>query len=286
MIRSFEIKQPDKTHIEWLAKVPALAKPRKFEFKPGLNILWGPNGSGKSTLIKAMARLFHCEQGGVPVVTQTSVDTLAERFRKDEGQMRVLTQAVKLDHDGQAVRYFDPSNAVGLTAGGAAFDWDFTVQGIASMMFKGSSGQTTMHRVNTLIGEILHGKVPTIERKMRADTVNDLWGQRIKVAEEFLKGSGEKGPLTVLLDEPERSFDFPSQVSIWRFIRAFAPTTQFIVASHSFFALRLPEANYIEMDPGYLAQSEMAYALLGKGWSEEKPKPPPARNLARARKGK
>lgn len=282
MIRSFEIVDPANTHIEWMAKVPALAKPRTFEFKPGLNILWGKNGSGKSTVIKALARLFHCEQGGTPVVTSTSLEALFQRrYERDsdldkDRSIDTLPKAVKLEHDGQAVRYFDPSVAVGLLGGGAAFDDDFFGQGVANTMFKGSAGQTTMFRFDSLIRDLINDKVPEIVRKIHASRVNDLWSERVKAADEFLKGSGEKGPLTILLDEPERSYDLPHQVAVWRFIRSLATKYQLIIASHSFFALRIPEAHYIELEDDYLSVAIRCLAFLAN-WKDEKvpPLPPP-----------
>lgn len=276
MITSFDIKDPAKTHISWMPKVPALAKPRKFEFKPGLNILWGKNGSGKSTIIKAMARLLHCEQGGTPCLTYNSVRTLEDNR---EVKPKDLLESMSLVHDGQGVRYFDPSAAAGLLAGGAAFDDDFFMMGVGNAMFKGSAGQTTMYRFDKIAGEILEGKVPTLERKATRLRDNEA------PIEEFLKAQIEQGQPTILLDEPERSYDLSLQVRIWRFIRAYSTSVQFIVASHSLYALRLPEANYIEMDDGYYIESLLALAALSK-WSEEAPKQFPAEKLAALRKGK
>lgn len=113
-----------------------------------------------------------------------------------------------------------------------------------------------------------------MEYKVTSGKVNSLWEDRLKIANTFLKGSGKVGQPTILLDEPERSLDLNYQPAIWRLLRAFAPTTQFIVASHSLFALRIPEANYIELGSDYLKGSEKALKLLA-GWSEEKPQPPP-----------
>lgn len=264
MIRSFEIKLPDQTHIPWIPKVPALAKARRFEFTPGLNILWGRNGTGKSTIIKAIARLLHCEQSGTTHVTGTSLNTLFEgrRFGKQES----LKDAVAIDHDGQATRYFDPSNAVGLIGGMAAFDYDFGLEGIHNAIFKGSAGQTTMFRFDKLIAEIIEDVVPKVERQVPPS-------DRTAVADFFLKGSGENGPPTILLDEPERSLDLPNQVAVWRLIRAASSKVQFIVAAHSLYGLNLPEANYIELDDQYLGQSLICLSMLSK-WRNEKPEMP------------
>lgn len=272
MIRSIHIHHPEKTHTPWMGKIPAMAQPRKFEFTPGLNILWGENGSGKSTLIKAMAQLLHCEQGGVPIMTQTSLSNLLGlfSFSNKEG-LKGFPSSLTLDYDGQPVRSFDSSKEVGIMGG--SFDGDFMMQGVANTTSKASAGQTTMRRANDLVGDILERKMPVFERKISADRVNTVWQERIAIADEFLKGSGEKGPLTVLMDEPERSFDFPNQVMMWRFIRSFSSEVQFIVASHSFYALGIKEANYIEMAPGYLAKAEKCLNIL-KGWGEEVPAPP------------
>lgn len=158
MIEKLEVTDPSNTFISWWEKVPALAKPRTFEFKPGLNILWGKNGSGKSTIIKLLARMFHCEASGSPVITENSIQELVDPFRyARQGDKKTLSKvkdAIKINHDGQPVRCFDPSVAAGLIGGMAAFDWDFGMEGIQNTLFRGSSGQTTMFRFDKLIREI------------------------------------------------------------------------------------------------------------------------------------
>lgn len=273
MIHSVDITDPSNTHIEHLAKVPALAQPRRFDFKPGLNVLWGRNGSGKSTLLRTLAVLFHCEQSGQPVVTGVSMRALFGRWPwKDRGWKR-LEESVRVDHDGQPVRHFDPSNAPGLVGGLAGFDWDFGKEGIQNAMFRGSAGETTSFRFERLLNEIVAGKVPTLGRKASGRHLppGDDGLLKFEIADRILAGNAaERGPLTVLLDEPERSFDLPMQVSVWRFLRAYASRYQFIVASHSLYALNIPEAHYVELTPGYLDVSLRCAAMLA-GWKDEKP---------------
>lgn len=268
MIRSLDIKDPAKTPVEWLPKVKSLAQPMTFEFTPGLNILWGPNGSGKSTLITLMARVFHCEQSGMPVMTQSSVDTLAGGFN----DKFVRLKGFVLKHDGQPVRCVDPSKTPGIIGG--QFDDDFFALGVSSMMAKGSAGQTTYMRAGQIIDQMAKDTPPEMEFKILKSQVNSVWVEKIEKAEALLKGSGKKGPLTILMDEPDRSLDLPSQVAMWRFVRAYSKRYQIIVAAHSLFALHLPEANYIELAPGYLHESHKALSLLcAAGWPAETPTP-------------
>lgn len=289
MIHSLQITDPKATPITWWGKVEALAHPRTFEFKPGLNILWGRNGSGKSTLIKLFAMLFHCEQSGSPVLTETSISNLFSSLSiSQQRKPESVLAGIKVDHDGQGVQFFDPSKAAGLSHGGAAFDWDFGMEGVLNATYKGSAGQTTMYRFDRLLNSLVHREpAPPLERRLDMDRVNALWKERILAANLILEGKGEKGPPTILLDEPERSYDLPTQVSLWRFLRAAAGTHQIIVASHSLWALRIPGANYIELSPGYLEESGHALASL-ENWPNENPnmpKPPP-RKPEKAKKGR
>lgn len=295
MIRSFEIKDPSKTLIPYLPTIPALAKPRKFTFGPGLNILWGANGSGKTTLIRMLARLFHCEQGGETFVTHNSI--------RDLGLVGHLNgkfdpESIVLDHDGQSVRFFDPTHAHGLVGGMAGFDDDFFMEGVKNVIFKGSAGQTTMARFDKIVNEVFSGVVPEVQwkpftkydpnEKRKYKYPSD---EHPLVVETLLKGSGEKGPSTLLFDEPDRSLDLPHQVAVWRFIRSASTRHQVIVAGHSLFALNVPEANYIDMvespekEKSYLMQSMKALNCLSR-WQTEAviPLPTPEEFAKQAKK--
>lgn len=274
MIHSLQIKDADRTPIPWLSKVPALAQPCTFEFRPGLNVLWGRNGSGKSTLITMLARLFHCAQSNYPVVTVDSLkDFLGGRFGEVD-----IASGVRVVHDGQGVRHFDPGHAVGLIGGMAAFDWDFSLEGVANATFKGSSGQTTLFRFDKLLGEIVEGKPCEVRWDAKEEALNSTWSARLKQVQRFLQSNGAPGPLTVLLDEPERSLDVNAVLGLWRLLRAYADQYQFIVASHSLFALGLPDTHYIDLSPGYLAKSLEAVERL-RTWAAEKPSKLPKKSV-------
>jgi len=281
MIYKLDIRDATQTPVKWLSSVEAFKTPRTFEFKPGLNILWGRNGSGKTSLTKVLARLFHCEQGNHPAVSQES---LSELLGGDRFNPINLSKGLAIEHDGQGVRHFDPGHAVGLTAGGAAFDWDFGMEGIQNQLFKGSAGQTNMFRFDRILNEIVTGEVPEVTWKIQRELVNDVWRERIDLAKSILKKNGKKGPPTILLDEHERSYDLNAQVGVWRLLRAYSDQVQFIVASHSLFALKIPDAHYIELSPRYLAGSEAVLEILQK-WPEEKPKKVPAEAVKAARSG-
>jgi len=278
MIYSLDIKDPTGTPIEWLPKVAALAVPRTFEFKPGLNILWGRNGSGKTTVIRLLAMLLHCAQGGEPVVTESSIVALrgSGRFSGDNKDVKDVRKAIALTHDGQGVRFFDPGQAVGLSHG--QFDDDFYTAGVMNTMFKGSAGQTTIFRMEEILQAIVRGKVPDVKWKFNKSHVNDTWRGYAELTEHFLAGNAPNGQPTILLDEPERSLDVNAMVGCWRHLRAYSGTTQFIVASHCLFALNIPEANYIDMSPKYLDGCKRAIGLLG-GWAAEKPQRIPESEL-------
>ncbi len=257
MIRSVEIKEPSGVVPSWLGTVPALARPRRFDFKPGLNVVFGENGSGKSTLLRVLSTLFCCEQGGQPVVTDHAVESL-----RDYGvtSLAALEGKVVVDHDGQPVRCADPGVAAGLVGGLAGFDYDFMGAGVMNAMFKGSAGQTTLARVDEIVMQMVRGEVPELERKTRVPG----W------LAAFLKGRGGRGQPTVLLDESERSFDLDKQMRHWHMLRSVAPEVQLIVASHSPFSLELKEAHYVEMIPGQMARAQDLYLMAAAGiWGKK-----------------
>lgn len=255
MIKSVNITDPEVTPVEWWVKV--FPEPRSWEFAPGMNVLWGKNGSGKTTLVKLLARLLHCEQGGVSTVTNQSISTLIgrDRFRDLSPPKTATDIGVSIEHDGTSVVYFDPTNSVGLMGGMAAFDYDFGMTGMMNAMMKGSSGQLALHR----LADVMERYTPEIQYKSRPEYASEL-------VKELLKPSVEVGPRTLLMDEPDANLDWPTKLNWWTRLDVLALDGKFqiIVATHSICALRLAKANYIEIpEPGYLKESRDAVSNAG-----------------------
>lgn len=232
----------DSDNFKYAVELDFFKKNTQMQFKPGLNIIYAPNGTGKSTLLKIMAQFTACEQGGVSTITNSWVQDVSG-YR--DSKMKGL--AVK--HDGQAVMYTNPRQAVGLFGGSAAFDDDFFSEGIAEIQLKQSTGLTTLYRMQRILG-VLTGKVQAPSKiAIKGGSLNEI-------TKELLKASIPEGQKTILLDEPESGLAVHVQANLWKMIEhaAIKLDLQIIVASHSPFALAC-KANYIELQPGYLNTS-------------------------------
>jgi ABC-type cobalamin/Fe3+-siderophores transport system ATPase subunit len=242
MIRKVVITDPTKCCVPWWKDVPWLKGKTEITFQPGLNVLFGPNGSGKTTLLTLLARSLCCEQGNVQKVTQDALHHLVPLSLRSEVE---YNNGVLPDHDGGPVLHFDPSKAVGLCHG--SFDYDFMIQGVVNVTTHVSAGQTTLHRIDDILGAIIEDKWPAL------DVHEGRHGDRLpEWFATFLRGTGEKGPPTVLLDEPSRSLDVGREIRLLEILSLVAPRVQIIMASHSLFSLlMLPDAHFIDTEPGY-----------------------------------
>lgn len=269
MIESLTIRDlPEEATLPWVAKLDYFKKNPVTQFKPGLNIVFGPNGSGKSTILQLLGLSLAAVQGGTSVVTQSWMHEVLG-FGGDS-----LKLPCSVVHDGQPVMYFDARAQEGLIGG--SFDDDFFSLGIANTMARGSTGQLGIQRMSRMLDVLLgkeaekqkaksktlkagkealvKGGFPAeIEWRLNRNSVNDSWVKRLAVIEELLAGKCAAGPKTLLFDEPESGYSLPWQASLWRkiFSQVDPEKFQVIIATHSPFALEIPGANYIEMEPGY-----------------------------------
>lgn len=248
-------------------KVPFCAKQKTIEFKPGLNIVFGPNGSGKSTLVTTLAALLHCKQSGLQHVTEESCREIAEvSFFKDfkAKDPSLPFHAHTLRHDGDEVRF---ASAVMDLADKSYFDDTFIREQIQLKFTKrdSSAGQNSMANINRIVMAPRRRGEP-VPQSIRRSNLNDTWGAVFDHVVASLVGKKEDGPdqMTLLLDEPERSMDFERQAEVWEALRILGQRTQVIVATHSMFALGLPDAHYIETSDD--AVKVATKSLSDSGW--------------------
>lgn len=244
MISRVLVKDPALSVVPWWKDVAALRGLAEIPFKEGLNILWGRNGSGKSTILRMLAKLTHCDQGGVSKVTRTS---LSEFFPwgGDPPKLGIL-----LEQDGQAVLSLDASKEYGTA--GKSFDDDFFELGMRRMLARGSSGQVQGFWLSKMMKS--RKAWPEVEWTLSEAGCNDVWaGWIAQVREKMFAAQIPPGPKTILVDEPDRSLDLDAQALVWRDLPLVAAEGyQIIAASHSAFARDIPGAHYIELTPGYL----------------------------------
>lgn len=276
MINSFKLSNEKPTSYTWAEDIPFLAN--EITFKPGLNIIFGPNASGKSTLIDIMASYLFAKQSGRSVITSSA---LGDLYSDSLVGNKVAVLPAEILHDGQPIIYVDPRQEVGLING--HFDDDFMTDGINSLRSRNqSTGQKTSMRINEAIDILMRTnlfnakkdkKAPKVNEfptefvwKMTKSQVNDFWAARLDFAESMLKSTIPVGQKTILMDEPESGFSLVWQYGLWSNVLASEEASKFqlIIATHSPYALNVPNANYIDVVPGYREQclNELRAALL------------------------
>lgn len=265
MIKKIVFHDHKKTAINWWTKVPAFQPLKELEFSKGLNIIWGPNGCGKSTILRLIGKMFHAEQGHFTLVSEDSLRNLFP-FAPLSKEPEDLPKGAEFIHDGQGICFFDPAHRVGVSGG--SFDWDVLEgdegqKNFSLLLAKGSSGQMTLAVLQQIFETTTKKDKLEPKFKINKKYLNDLWCNRVDCAEKFFKPSCDLGPITYLLDEPDRSLDIPNQKKLWE-VLAKISRLQLIVASHSMFAVNIPGAKYIELNEGYLNKCREAISSLGK----------------------
>jgi len=266
MIHSVTIKDSAKTPVAWMPKVPFLATAGTvIEFRPGLNILFGPNGSGKTTLILALARMFHCEQGGVPTITHDSLRELELRGSPLANHKLNALEGLEVKHDGRIIGHFDPNKTVGVMGG--AFDDDFMDEGLRSIMVRGSAGQ--LH-TDKMIRVLNRKPGPPDDKVGSHGKPGDVWYDMHAAAVAAMQANVPASPgdqPTWFLDEPERSLDITARANLWASLSKGGNTRQLVLASHDPIGLWLMssgaiKAHFIETKPGYLKECREVLDML------------------------
>lgn len=220
----------------YISKLKFLNKHKEFTFKPGLNIIFSENGAGKSTILNILAESMAAKQGGYSCITSQWQNSILNKMK-----------GVEIDHDGQPVIYFNPRDTIGLMLG--AFDDDFLSDGVRLLQMRESTGFTTMNKMIKILN--MFNDKQEMLKKIEYKTSEKYMSDNVK---EILKGNIEKQQLTFLMDEPESGLAIHVQHNLFKMIEKAAKekNIQVIMATHSLFALSCKEANFIELNEGYI----------------------------------
>jgi len=239
---------------------------KTFEFKPGINILFGPNGCGKSTILKTLKAYCGIMKGGWTAVSDPSklgtghvqygFPHLYSHYAPGKCKAEVSwdgTPSFFNDGDIKVSETFFFQNVGNCGDDGITSE----AEQMDILMKKPSSGQYRIGRLEKVFDTTKSAPVP--KAPLKADIA------RMNRERNYWRSLANSGPLTVMLDEPERALCLPLQKQVLcDVIPKEMNDKQVIIATHSVFALEVEGANLIDMEPGYI---DVCKKLLHEGFS-------------------
>jgi energy-coupling factor transporter ATP-binding protein EcfA2 len=240
-------------------EIPSIGT-KRFTFNKGINILFGPNGCGKSTILKTMKAYCGIQGGGWTYINDPMrlasnnfpfayLGLTPSRCEADIGWDG--TPSFFNDGDIKVSDTFfymnEKSSDDGITSEAEQLDM---------LAEKPSSGQYRIKKVNRVFNLIRD--VPGISEN---DIPNGYNHTGCSNEIKYWKSLGQKGPQTILLDEPERALSISLQKKLFTEILPKFTDLQVIIATHSIFCLNMKDVNYIEFEPNYINECRDAFKI-------------------------
>ena len=282
MIRSINFLKKKKTDgMGYELTLPNL-RGKKFDFKPGVNLIIGENGSGKTSLLNVMRRLTMCEGCmGSAEFTSKSCWRLALKRYIEKGYFDNVEMSFQ---GGYCTFNVKKINEIEKN-GGAETAMDFVRAYYGGSR---SAGENQIDAISWVLQYIKDGclrKGETVEMTSRgvptwmdfrdaciekiAKDANQYEEDGFKKVLKWYEDNSfscKKSPelieyngVTVLSDEPDVGVDINKLDELFRLYKATPPFYQHIVAMHNpalIHRLNKIGANIIELTDGYLEQIE------------------------------
>lgn len=248
---------------------------RVFNFTPGINVLYGRNGVGKSVILKTIKAYCGIEKGGWSKVSDPTVLGTSYLSTKHSNINPTVSYG-GLEDFPHAYKAYSPAKCRADVAwngvptffndGDIKVNDTFFYQNIGqsedgitteveqfdALIKKPSSGQHRSQKINKVFSLLGSGVNYNESDAIPAKFPNKVAAAREVQYWRFLREKSGDSRATVLFDEPERSLSLPKQKELLiKLIPDNLSEYQVIMATHSPFALKIPNANIIDIEPGY-----------------------------------
>lgn len=243
---------------------------RKFEFTPGLSVIFGENGAMKSSLLKTMAAYSGIEKGGWQTINDpaklaaNSLSHFPHVYRRfapgNTDAIIVKDSSPVFYNDSDSVKKNDTSffySSANQSDDGLTTE----AEQMSILMAKPSSGQFRIHKINTIMEAL---KTPPNLTVVPSHIIDK---QKALLEVEYLSKLPNQNRMTVLLDEPEKALFLPKQLELFNSLKELAKYFQVIIVTHSPFILFLDDINLIDLVPG---SSKVCRDLIKKQVNKKK----------------
>ena len=251
MINYIQFKSGFPVDLPWIQN-------RRFDFKPGINVLFGPNGCGKSTILKTLKA--YCGIAGGWTFFNDPMQLASNTFPFAYLGLTPSRCMADVGWDGTPSFFNDGDIKVNETffyMNSKSSDDGITSEAeqMDLLAEKPSSGQYRIKKVNRVFNLIRN--VPSLSEN---DIPSGYKYEDCRRELAYWNSLSKMGPQTILLDEPERALSVVLQKRLFNEILPEFKDIQVILATHSLFCLKMKDANFTEFEPNYINQCKEAFA--------------------------